>query len=81
MPHFRVQNQWNLGGNGGWSSLVLDLSAHRLYIPRTDHIMIVDSETGELIGNVEGMKNIREIALDDSGKYGYRWKRRLRPHL
>jgi YVTN family beta-propeller protein len=71
MPHFRVQNQWNLGGNGGWSSLVLDLPAHRLYIPRTDHIMIVDSETGELIGNVEGMKNIREIALDDSGKYGY----------
>jgi YVTN family beta-propeller protein len=71
LPHFRIQNQWNLGGNGGWSSLVLDLPAHRLYIPRTDHVMIVDIETGELIGNVEGMKNIREIALDDSGKYGY----------
>jgi YVTN family beta-propeller protein len=60
-----------LGGNGGWNSLVLDLPTHRLYIPRTDHIMIVDTETGELTGNIEGMKNIRQIALDDSGKYGY----------
>jgi YVTN family beta-propeller protein len=33
--------------------------------------MVVDTETGKLIGEVEDMKNIRDIALDDSGKFGY----------
>ena len=33
--------------------------------------MIVDTEAGTLIGEVAGMKNVREMVLDDSGKYGY----------
>jgi YVTN family beta-propeller protein len=33
--------------------------------------MVVDTESGKVIGEVEDMKNIRNIALDDSGKYGY----------
>jgi len=66
-----VQDQWNLGGKGGWGFLVLDEPAHRLYIPRTNRVMVVDTETGRPIGKVEDMKNIRNIALDDSGKYGY----------
>jgi DNA-binding beta-propeller fold protein YncE len=71
LPQFHVQDQWNLGGKGGWGFLVLDTSAHRLYIPRTDRVMVVDTDSGKLLGEVEGMKNNREIALDDSGKYGY----------
>jgi YVTN family beta-propeller protein len=71
LPHFHLQDQWNLGGNGGWGFLVLDTSAHRLYITRTNRVMVVDTETGKSISEIEGMKNIRDIALDDSGKYGY----------
>jgi YVTN family beta-propeller protein len=70
-PQFHVQDQWNLGGKGGWGFLALDDSAHRLYIPRTTRVMVVDTATGKLVGEVEDMKNIRDIALDDSGKYGY----------
>ena len=70
-PQFHVKSQWNLGGTGGWGFLVLDAPAHRLYIPRTNRVMVVDTETGKLIGEVEDMKNIRDIALDDSGRYGY----------
>jgi YVTN family beta-propeller protein len=33
--------------------------------------MVVDTETGKSIGEIDYMKNIRNIALDDSGKYGY----------
>jgi len=71
LPQFHVQDQWNLGGKGGWGFLVLDEPAHRLYLPRTNRVMVVDTETGRPIGKVEDMKNIRNIALDDSGKYGY----------
>jgi YVTN family beta-propeller protein len=70
-PQFRVKNQWNIGGKGGWGFLVLDDSAHRLYIPRTNRVMVVDTNTGQPVGEVGDMKNIRDVALDDSGKYGY----------
>ena len=68
---FHVQNEWSLGGEGGWSFLCLDASTHLLYIPRTNHIMVVDTETGKVSGDVKGLTNVRDIALDDSGRYGY----------
>lgn len=68
---FHVQNQWNLGGEGGWGFLSLDSSTHQLYIPRTNHVMVVDTETGKVSGDVKGLTNVRDVALDDSGKYGY----------
>jgi YVTN family beta-propeller protein len=68
---FHVENQWTVGGKGGWGLLALDASAHQLYIPRTNHVMVVDTETGKISGEVAGMTNVRDIALDDSGRYGY----------
>jgi YVTN family beta-propeller protein len=71
-PHeFRVQKQWNLGGKGGWGVPSLDTVTHQLYIPRNNRVMVVDTETGALLGEIGGMTNVREMALDDSGKYGY----------
>jgi YVTN family beta-propeller protein len=68
---FRIQNLWNLGGTGGWGLLALDASAHQLYIPRSNRVMIVDTRSGALLGEVGGMKNVREMVLDDTGKYAY----------
>jgi YVTN family beta-propeller protein len=70
-PQFHIQDQWNIGGKGGWGFIALDASAHRLYIPRTNRVMVIDTETGKPIGEVEEMKNIRDVALDNSGRYGY----------
>jgi YVTN family beta-propeller protein len=70
-PPFHVKSQWNVGGKGGWGFLCLDTSTHQLYIPRTDHVMVVDTVTGMVSGEVEGLTNVRDIVLDDSGKYGY----------
>jgi YVTN family beta-propeller protein len=68
---FRIQKQWNLGGAGGWGLPSLDASAHQLFIPRNNRVMVVDTTTGALLGEIGGMKNVREMTLDDSGKYGY----------
>ena len=68
---FHIEEQWNIGGKGGWGSLAVDPTAHRLFIPRTDHISILDITTGKVLGEIAGMVNLRDLALDDSGKYGY----------
>ncbi|WP_158786016.1 YncE family protein [Granulicella sp. L46] len=68
---FHVEEQWNIGGKGGWGFLAIDPAAHRLFIPRTDHISVVDIETGKVLGEIAGMVNLRNLALDDDGRYGY----------
>lgn len=68
---FHVEDRWNIGGSGGWGYLSLDPATHHLLIARTDHISVLDTSTGKLLGEIDGMSNIRDIALDDSGKYGY----------
>jgi DNA-binding beta-propeller fold protein YncE len=68
---FHIEDQWNIGGSGGWGFLAVDPTAHRLFIPRTDHISVLDISTGKVLGEIAGMVNLRGLALDDSGKYGY----------
>ncbi len=68
---FHIQDQWNVGGAGGWSHLLLDAPAHRLYISRANRIMVVDTETGKVAGEVEGLTSARGIALDGASKFGY----------
>jgi DNA-binding beta-propeller fold protein YncE len=68
---FHIEDQWNIGGTGGWGFLAVDPAAHRLFIPRTDHISVLDTNTGKVLNEIAGMVNLRGLALDDSGKYGY----------
>jgi DNA-binding beta-propeller fold protein YncE len=68
---FHVEDQWNIGGNGGWGFLAIDPVAHRLFIPRTDHVSVVDTHSGNVLGDIAGMVNLRNVALEDSGRYGY----------
>ena len=70
-PMFRIESQWNLGGAGGWGDPLLDSATHSLYIPRTDRVMVVDIETGKESAEVTGFVGVRNIALDDSGRFGY----------
>lgn len=39
--------------------------------PRTNRVTVVDTATGKLIGEIDGMVSLRDMALDDSGRYGY----------
>jgi YVTN family beta-propeller protein len=68
---FHVEDRWNIGGDGGWGFLSVDPSAHRLFIPRTNRVMVVDTNTGRVVGNIDGMSSLRNMALDNSGKFGY----------
>ena len=68
---YRVVNQWSLPDAGGWDYLLADSPAHRLYITRGDHVDVLDSETGKMIGNLGGLHGTHGIALDPSGKIGW----------
>ena len=43
---YHVTKTYELGGEGGWDYIVPQPSAHRVYIGRTNRVMVVDTTDG-----------------------------------
>jgi DNA-binding beta-propeller fold protein YncE len=53
----------NLGGDGRWDYLVVDPDAKRLYIARSTRFMVVNTETGDLVGEIADTPGAHGVAL------------------
>jgi len=51
-----------VGGSGGWDYVALDSSARRLYVPRSDRVLVLDLD-GKPIGEVPGTDGVHGVAL------------------
>ncbi len=60
---YHVINRFQLGGEGGWDYLTVDGVARRLYISRSSHVMVIDIETGKLVGDIPDTPGVHGIAL------------------
>ncbi|HEX9543872.1 MAG TPA: hypothetical protein VF955_01730, partial [Pyrinomonadaceae bacterium] len=60
---YKVVKTIKLGGDSGWDYLLVDPEAHRLYISRSTHVMVVNSDTGEVVGDIPGTNGVHGIAL------------------
>jgi YVTN family beta-propeller protein len=66
---YKVVRRIPVGGEGGWDYLRVDPDAHRIYLSRGDHMMVVDEVTGKVIGDLKDTKGIHGMALAfDLGK-------------
>ena len=68
---YKVLDSWKLADAGWWDYLLVDSAAHRVYITRGDHVDVVDTTTGKLIGTIGGLHGTHGVALDTAGKFGY----------
>jgi YVTN family beta-propeller protein len=63
--------QYKLGGEGGWDYLTIDAAARRLYISHATHVLVVDADTGAIVGDIPDTPGVHGIAIvEDAGK-GY----------
>jgi hypothetical protein len=58
-----VTKTFQIGGQGGWDYLTLDPQTHRLFVPRSTHTMVIDTESGTIIADIPGQKNAHGVAL------------------
>lgn len=70
-PSLHIQQQWHLDGSAGWGSMCFDASSKLLYIPRTDRVVALNTETGKVMGEVAGFVDARSLVLDDTGRFGF----------
>lgn len=68
---FFIKKTWIVGGHGNWDYLTMDAKANQLYITHGSEVQVVDVETGDLAGNVVGLRQAHAVALEEDGEYGY----------
>jgi DNA-binding beta-propeller fold protein YncE len=62
-PAYHVMKKMKTGGEGGWDYLTMDPQARRLYISRSDHVDVVDTDSGSKVGEVGNTSGVHGIAL------------------
>jgi len=68
---WKVEKTFSVGGQGGWDYLTVDPQTHRLYVPRSTHTMVIDSESGKTIADIPGQKIAHGVALVPEAGRGF----------
>jgi DNA-binding beta-propeller fold protein YncE len=68
---YRVTHTYTLGGDGGWDYIVPDPPNHRLFIARQNRVMVIDEDSGKLLGEVTGIKGAHGTAVAESTGHGF----------
>ena len=55
-----VEQTFHVGGEGGFDYITADAKNHRLYVPRSAHTMVIDTDSGKLVADITGpVKSLR----------------------
>ena len=68
---WKVAKTFHVGGNGGWDYLTVDSASHRLFVPRSTHTMVLDADTGKVLGDIPGQKISHGVAVVPSVGRGF----------
>jgi DNA-binding beta-propeller fold protein YncE len=68
---YHVTRTYTLGGDGGWDYVALDTAGHRLFIARQNRVMVVNPETGALLGEIPGLDRAHGVAFDYAHGRGF----------
>ena len=68
---YSVSAHWKVGGPGGWDLLAVDDAARRLYLSRSDRVVVLDADTGKVVGEIAHTDGVHGIAIAPDLGRGY----------
>jgi len=68
---YRITHSFMLGGDGSWDYIVTDPPNHRLFIARQTRVMVVDEDSGKLLGEVTGIQGAHGTAIAQAAGRGF----------
>jgi len=68
---YHVTHTFTLGGDGSWDYIVPDPPRHRLFIARQNRVMVVDQDSGTLLGEVAGIQGAHGTAIVEGAGRGF----------
>jgi len=70
-PHWAVSKTMHIGGEGGWDYVTVDSANQRLFVTRSTHTQVVDTETGKLLADIPGQVRSHGVALVPAVNRGF----------
>ncbi|MEO8199838.1 MAG: YncE family protein [Gemmatimonadota bacterium] len=62
-PGYHVIKRVRLGGEGGWDYLVADTVGRRLYVSHSSHVMVLDLDSLDVVGDIPNTAGVHGIAI------------------
>lgn len=62
-PGYHLSKTYKLGGDGGWDYLTFDNASRRLFISRSTHVMVINADSGQPVGDIPDTPGVHGIAL------------------
>jgi len=62
-PNYHVVKEIAIGGEGGWDYVIVDAASHRLYASHATKIVVADTETGAIVGEIANTEGVHGFAL------------------
>jgi YVTN family beta-propeller protein len=60
---YTLEKTVKLGGEGGWDYLTVDDAARRVYVSRSTHVMVLDADTLQVVGDIPDTSGVHGIAI------------------
>jgi YVTN family beta-propeller protein len=70
-PSYQLLTKIAIGGEGGWDYLTVDSGAHRLYVTRGTHVMVIDTEKNAVVGDIPNTPGVHGVAVAPKLGRGY----------
>jgi DNA-binding beta-propeller fold protein YncE len=68
---YHISHTYTLGGDGGWDYIIPDPPNHRVFLARSNRVMVVDENDGKLLGEITGINGAHGVALVDHAGRGF----------
>lgn len=70
-PAYHVTHTYQIGGDTFWDYLVVDNAHRRLFISHGDHVVVMNVDTGKVVGTIANTPGVHGIAIADDLNRGF----------
>src|ERR1700744_2582545 len=68
---WHTSGKFQIGGEGAWDYVTADAQGHRLFVTRTTHTMVLDSDSVKPLADIPGQKSAHGVALVPALQRGF----------
>lgn len=66
---YRVTQTIQVGGDEGWDYVFVDSAARRVYVSHGSHVVVLDADSGKVVGDIPDTQGVHGIAIaPDAGR-------------
>ena len=66
---YRVIRRINIPNDSGWDYITADTAGRRLYVPHGNEVVVLDLDSGAIVGTITGLKSVHGVAI--ARKFGH----------